>query len=333
MILKLNKAEYSLESLPKCTLKAIGWSEKDLQKLLFENMEKVLQDEELVLIHQSQAWQEEPDLMALDKNGDLYIFELKAWGSKEENLLQALRYGQIYGQYSYDSLNDLFLKNFPQNQNLVSYLRAKFEIDLKEDDINTNQHFIIITNGVDFKTRSAVIYWQTTGVSIRSWIYRVYNLENKDVLIEFNTFRISEDPYEDVDEDYYILNTNLASDPAYDADMLKNQKAAAYSDPWKRNIERLQKNDKVFLYRSGEGIVALGIASGNLEKKAPLDDPDYPEGEYFMKLHNFKILKTPMRPSEIRRITGVNYVFMRTLFSIDGESGGKLWNYIMKEFV
>jgi hypothetical protein len=28
---------------------------------------------------QSRRWREEPDLMAIDKNGSLFIFELKAW--------------------------------------------------------------------------------------------------------------------------------------------------------------------------------------------------------------------------------------------------------------
>ena len=45
---------------------------------------------------------EEPDILALDKNGDLYIFELKRWGSDQENLLQVLRYGQLFaGVYCY----------------------------------------------------------------------------------------------------------------------------------------------------------------------------------------------------------------------------------------
>lgn len=57
---------------------------------------------------QSRQWQEEPDLMAIDENGDLWIFELKAWESRQSNLLQALRYGQKYGQYDYDDLDEIY---------------------------------------------------------------------------------------------------------------------------------------------------------------------------------------------------------------------------------
>jgi hypothetical protein len=35
---------------------------------------RLFPDDELVLLMQSRSWQEEPDLMAVDKDGNLYIF-------------------------------------------------------------------------------------------------------------------------------------------------------------------------------------------------------------------------------------------------------------------
>jgi len=333
MIFKLNKNSYTISRVKRNTLFEIGWKEEHFQKLLFKNLEKVLQDEELLLIMQSRKWQEEPDLMAIDSNGDLYIFELKAWESEEYNLLQALRYGQIYGQYSYEALNELFLKFFPQSQNLLKALKNKFGTDLTEDKINNNQHFVVITNGLDFKTRQAILYWRQKGIDIRSWVYRIYKLNEDEILVEFDTFRIREDPYEDIEEGFYILNTNYSNDPQDDKDMIVNQKAAAYFEPWKRNIEKLKKGDKVFLYRSGEGIVAVGIASGKLEKKPYHGQSKYKDEEYCMKLNKFKKLKKPLSASEIKRITGVNYRFMSTMFSIDKDSGEVLWEYIVKSCI
>jgi hypothetical protein len=43
------------------------------------------------------------------------------------------------------------------------------------------------------------------------------------------------------------MDTNFGNDPADDKDMIDKQKAAAYLDPWKRNIEKLKKGDRVFL--------------------------------------------------------------------------------------
>ena len=288
-----------------------------------------MQDEELLLIMQSRKWQEEPDLMAIDGNGALYIFELKAWESREYNLLQVLRYGQIYGQYSYEQLNDIFLTFFPQDMSLIDSLNNKFQTNFEKDKINTKQHFIVITNGLDFKTRQSILYWKQNGIDVRSWVYRLYQV-SEDILIEFDTFRIHEDPFEDIDEGYYLLNTNFGRHPEDDQDMMENQKAAAYFDPWKKNIEKLKKNDKVFLYRSGTGIVALGLASDKLEKQDYHHEKKYRDEEYFRKLDRFKLLKNPLSAADIKKITGINYRFMSTMFAVDKDSGDKLWEYILK---
>ena len=108
-------------------------------------------------------------------------------------------------------------------------------------------------------------------------------------------------------------------------DMLKNEKETAQFEPWKLKIEQINKGDKVFLYRSGAGIVAMGIGNGKIEKGPYQDNPNHPNEEYSMKLKNFKILEQPIRASEIKNISGVNYVFMQTMFSIDRETGEKLW--------
>jgi len=333
MIFRLNKRDHNIHRVQRNRLFEIGWKEGDFQKLLFKNLEKVLQDEELLLIVQSRKWQEEPDLMAIDSNGDLYVFELKAWESQEYNLLQALRYGQIYGQYSYESLNDLFLKFFPESQDLLKSLNNKFGTGLTTDKINKKQHFVVITNGLDFKTRQAILYWAQNGIDIRSWVYRLYKLGEDNILVEFDTFRIREDPYEDVEEGFCILNTNFGNEPSDDKDMIDNQKAAAYFDPWKRNIEKLQKGDRVFLYRSGEGIVAMGIASGKLEKKPYHGEKKHRGEEYCMKLDKFKKLRRPLPASGIKKLTGVNYRFMSTMFAVDRDSGDKLCDHISKNYI
>lgn len=330
MLFKLNKEHFNIQRAQRHQLNEIGWKEKDFQRLLFGNLEKVLQDEELFLIMQSRNWQEEPDLMAFDNKGDLYIFELKVWESDDSNLLQALRYGQKFGQYSYNSLNELFLKFFSESKNLLDSLNNKFNTKLTQEQINQKQHFIIITNGLDFKTRKAALYWTQNGLDIQTWVYRLYKLSDNNIMIEFDTFRMIEDPFEDIEEGFYILNTDYSNDPSNDKDMMENNKAAAYFEPWKRNIEKLKKGDKVFLYRSGEGIVAIGVGSGKLEKKSYHGEIKHKNEEYCMKLDKFRELEKSLSASDIKKITGVNYRFMSTMFAIDKDSGNKLWDYVKK---
>lgn len=332
MIFDLETTTKKIEKLHSKTLKNIDWLEKDLQELLFGNIEKIIEENDLFIIMQSREWQEEPDLMAIDNKGDLFIFELKAWESEDKNLLQVLRYGQIFGQNSYDELNSLYRKHFPENDTLIDSINEKFELQLKENDINNKQHFVIITNGLDYKTREAILYWRSQGLDTRSWIYRIYEVESK-ILFEINTFEINENPYSDVEAGYYILNTNKNNSVDDHNDMLQNKKAAAYFDPWKRKIEKLKNGNVVFLYESSIGIVAYGYCSGKINKANYQGDEQYYNEEYFTKLNRFVKLENPITARKIKEITGVNYRFLSTIFSIDEDSAKTILKYIENTIV
>ncbi|MCU0440473.1 MAG: hypothetical protein MUC49_21480 [Raineya sp.] len=325
MIFDINKHSFEIKKRKGVRLSSIGWKEKDFQEMMYKNLDVLLPEDELLLIMQSRQWQEEPDLMAIDKNGNLYIFELKAWESQESNLLQVLRYGQIFGQSSYEDLNELYLKFFPNSNGLLSSLNEKFNTQLTKEEINQKQKFILITNGLDFKTRATIKYWSEQGINISSWIYKIYQVGDQ-ILLDFETYRQTPNPYEDINEGYFILNTNIQGGEEDEIDMLTNQKAAAYFEPWKYKIEQINKGDKVFLYRSGVGIIAKGIGSGIIDKSSYRGEKEkWSNEEYSTKLIKFKKLSKPIKASEIKKISGVNYVFMQTMFSIDKDTGEKLW--------
>jgi len=73
MLLRIDQENKKVSRTDKLTLAQIGWNEKDLQELLYANLDKIFPDDELLLIMQSSPFQEEPDLMALDKEGALNI--------------------------------------------------------------------------------------------------------------------------------------------------------------------------------------------------------------------------------------------------------------------
>ena len=89
-----------------------------------------------------------------------------------------------------------------------------------------------------------------------------------------------------------------------------------------------QKGDTVFLYQSGVGIVAIGKASGILEKR-PHGNPQSPEDEYAMPLKNFMLLDNPLPAAEVKEVTGVDYRFMGTMFALDAESGKILSAHVL----
>lgn len=114
-------------------------------------------------------------------------------------------------------------------------------MELKEEDFNCKQIFVVMTNGLDYRTREATQYWRNSGLDVRPWVYRVYHGTADEFLLEISAFRVHDNPYEDLAEGYYVLNTNIRNNQDDHEDMLKNAKAAAYFDPWKFKIQRLAK--------------------------------------------------------------------------------------------
>jgi hypothetical protein len=110
MLLHVDLKTKIAERIRGVSLKSFGLDERAFQDIFYRSLDKLIPDDELLLLMQSRQWQEEPDLMAIDKDGKLYIFELKAWESRSENILQVLRYGQIFGSHKYEDLNRLYRK-------------------------------------------------------------------------------------------------------------------------------------------------------------------------------------------------------------------------------
>ncbi len=329
MLLEVDLKTNIAERVRGVDLKSFGIDERAFQDILYRSLDNLIPDDELLLLMQSRRWQEEPDLMAIDKEGKLFIFELKAWESRSDNLLQVLRYGQIFGGHKYEDMNNLYKKFEKDGKDLKDSFKAVFGKELDITKFNSTQVFVVVTNGIDHKTREAIQYWRGRGLDVRPWIYRVYKRNHSELLLEISAFSSEDNPYEDIAEGYYILNTNYSNDEEDHNSMLKENIAAAYFSPWKNKIRNLAKGDIVFLYQSGFGIVALGKSSGILKKRNYHNDPKHIDEEYYMKLEQFHLLKTPMKAAEIKEITGVNHRFMSTMFGLDAENGKKLFKEIV----
>lgn len=122
------KEDKNYEKVKRTTLANIGWKEKNLEDLLSKNINDLIYSNDLMTIFTQRVWKEEPDILALDVTGDLYIFELKRWASNPENLLQVLRYGQLYGGSNYDELNELYKKHHMGAGELLDAHKKHFDL-------------------------------------------------------------------------------------------------------------------------------------------------------------------------------------------------------------
>jgi len=325
MLYKLdNSTKSDYQKVKRTTLSAAGWNEKDLENLLSKHISDLLSSNALMTIFTERPRQEEPDVLALDSKGELYIFELKSWKSNSENLLQVLRYGQLYGNSIYDELNELYNKKH-HGRDLKDDHKKYFSLDepLATIDFNSRQHFLIVTNGLDQKTIESIVYWKKNGLLIDGIIYWVFEI-GKDYYIEFNMYSPLENQLE-YENNCYVLNTNYSNNPKSHSEMLKEKKASAYYSGWKEKIEKFQKDDVVFLYQTGVGIVAYGKAEGRLRKN---DWEGNKDEEYSMILDDFVILKKPMGASAMKKAANKGFPFRTTMFSIDEESKNLIINEI-----
>ncbi|MCP8970355.1 hypothetical protein [Ectobacillus ponti] len=125
----------------------------------------------------------------------------------------------------------------------------------------------------------------------------------------------------------YLINTNMSHDPACEADMLQQEKCAAYGTPWKHKVSIIGKGSYVFLYGNKRGILAKGIASGIVET-APYHG--VPEEEYYMKLEGFQQLDKPLSAVEIRQLIREveehrSIHFQQTLLALQEPFAAVLW--------
>lgn len=95
---------------------------------------------------------------------------------------------------------------------------------------------------------------------------------------------------------FFILNTNKRHDVNSHRDMVTNGVAAAFCDPWKYQIERIEEGSVVFLYENGVGIVGTGVAPSEVEK---VEYHDVAEDAYRKKLIGYRRVK-PLSARETR---------------------------------
>ena len=154
MLYKLSDTSHGLGTLePLSFLEAadLQRTEKDLENLLADHLLDVLfEDVALMPIFQERSLQAEADIYALNKVGDLVIFELKRGLAYEDAVLQAIRYAQDAGQWLYSKLQcryDVYLqrKAMPTTDLREAHKEAfQLESALPVAKFNCRQHLYIV---------------------------------------------------------------------------------------------------------------------------------------------------------------------------------------------
>lgn len=304
----------ALEKLGYYSYSDFEVKEKDLENLLAENLNDLyMEDAQLMPIFQERQRQEEPDLLAVDKNGNLVVFELKRGEVKGDTTIQVMRYTQNYGQKSYFELNKIYKKYNLTGLELKNAHKEAFGLDkaLDESEFNKKQKMVIVGNSLDISLINAVEYWKNKKLDIDFLPYRFYKI-NDEIYFEFFA-----KPY-----DYHLnvldkkgIMFDTCSTHIKDAvwKMFCDRKISAYNSASKF-VKSFNKGDYVFYYHKGWGIIGAGIIKSSQPKEI-LSNKE-------IELYHTVELLTPVitnedeikyiSPSEICELLGKNFYWAST---------------------
>lgn len=261
-----------LEPVEFYELSDLNKIEKDLENLLAENLlNKLFEDNALMLIYQERPYQSVADIYALTAQGDLVIFELKRGMVGDDAMVQILRYTQTAGQWSYDKLNNYFKRTSPEKELAASHKEA-FELDrvLTPAEFNRNQHLYVVGSAANEVLAKSLTFWKSKGLSVEFIPYRVYKIANQ---LYFEFFSKPHDIHRNPKQiKGVILDTNKTYNEECVWEMLQYKRASAYGEQ-AYFADYINKGDYVFLSHRGYGIIAAGIATS----KSKLDKKDEEE--------------------------------------------------------
>jgi hypothetical protein len=286
-----------------------------------------------MVIGQSSPYQPEVDLLALDSAGDLWFFELKAVRSSSEHLLQVLRYSQSYSGLSIDGLSDIYEKFTGDTARSLAvafcdYFGYSSPSSIQEwgNRIGKNHHLVVVADGADDETISAVNHWQRHGLDITIWSYRIFaSAVMTDFYLELPDFHHRGRRISHSVPGIFLVNTNRRFDSDSEEYMMAHGVALAKVERWMRKINRIVAGSRVLLYGNQSGILAAGVAT-----------PERRDGELdgipmrYVKLRDFKRLASPIHAREIKEIGGKDFVFRHTVLEITGEHGERVWQAAME---
>ncbi len=308
----------TLEPLPFLEAVDLQQKEKDLENLLADHLLDVLfEDSALMPIYQEHQGQAEADVYALDKAGNLVIFELKRGLAYEDAVLQAIRYAQDAGQWLYSELQRrYYIYMRKENMSipppaLQEAHREAFQLEqpLLESDFNKRQHLYIVGSAANEGLIRAIDYWKAQGLTVEFLPYRIYEIQSQRYF-EFFSF-----PYDrhrnPATVKGILFDTNRSWNEDSVWEMMEKKRVAAYGDI-KHVIEYLNQKDIIFYYHKGDGIIAAAEVIG--QPKLEGEDEAYRDVKFLTPVPNQdRGIRHKMLPSQVSEVTGKTYFWARTM--------------------
>ena len=192
-VFKINESAKSLERLPELDFTEAGFKERyDIQEWV-ESHPSILGEDLLIIGKEFSGFDktnERPDLIAIDKKGNLVIIELKRDESGKNTDLQAIKYASYLSNFENEEILNLFLdyKNIEGEADLKSEI-INFIDEPNLDNVNNRQRIILASHRFSNEVITSV-----------KWLRESYNLDIKCVTLS---------PFLDSSTNSYFLQSDI----------------------------------------------------------------------------------------------------------------------------
>jgi hypothetical protein len=313
MLYRLGKSKDKFDSIEPVAFKGLP-KEKELEDLLATNLWDVLfERNELMPIFQERAWQPEADIYALNKQGDLVIFELKRESVNHGAVHQILRYCEKAARLGFEELQGK-LRDYKNDQQLDLQKEHKENFNLEHPldraAFNKRQHLWVVGSAGDEQLIQNINYWKSQGLSLEFIPYRVYEIGKDNHYFEFFSL-----PYDQHSNPNDIKGVIFDTNRSWNEDaiwyMCEKNRVAAFGGI-KGVVHSFRKGDYVFLYHKGEGIVAVGEVKSEV-KEDKVEDALYCDLRWLTSKPTKGKPYKAMPASQIKEEMGCNFWWAKTM--------------------
>lgn len=155
---------------------------KDLQPLLRDHLSAI--DPDIMLLAEEfgnfQDANRRVDLLALDRDGNLVVIELKRVDDGSHMELQAIRYAAIISALDMDAVADIYAAHLKKTGKDENTARQEISEFLEPDaQISNTPRIVLIAPGFSREITTAVLWLNTVGLDIRCLKVELYNLKSQ----------------------------------------------------------------------------------------------------------------------------------------------------------
>ena len=234
-----------------------SWVEKDI---------KLIGIDAVVIGRQvSTAYGGRIDILALDRDGNIVIVELKKDKTPRDIVAQLLDYASWVRTLKAPEINEI-AERYNSGKRIDDLYRDCFSSEIPEK-MNTSHSMWIIASEADEATKRIVGYLsEEYGVVINTAFFRIHGDDGQkflttDYLLEQEEVKARSERRNQLPwSGYYYVNVAISKGSSYWPDMKEyGYVAAGGSEVYTKPLDKLQVGDKIFAYQKDRGYVGYGI--------------------------------------------------------------------------